>query len=152
LFRGFDALEHQLTRIVIPVADAPLQLDEPGTYTIFHEYRSTIDGRSYAADKITNLIVELHGPNGQSVGLKSNATSNYTMQENAGRSLFDFEARETGTYRLKATYGDRRAEPQTVLAIGRGFMLNLFTMVLTGMAFALGGLATGLGIGITVFI
>src|SRR4026209_1626844 len=50
-------------RIVMP-GSAVLGLDTPGSYTIFHERRSVVDGRYYASDSVDGLKVTLADPRG----------------------------------------------------------------------------------------
>ncbi|MGH6915851.1 MAG: hypothetical protein ACREH3_19345, partial [Geminicoccales bacterium] len=47
LFTSVGELGDELPQIVVPGA-AELSLQEPGTYTIFHEHESIVDGRYYS--------------------------------------------------------------------------------------------------------
>jgi len=43
------AVDERLIRVVVP-GSAVLTLDKPGSYTIYHEKKSTVDGRYYASE------------------------------------------------------------------------------------------------------
>src|SRR5262245_38697010 len=53
MFRIDDATARML-RVLVP-GQADLVLKEPGTYTIYHEYRSTLEGRVYNVDAVSGL-------------------------------------------------------------------------------------------------
>ncbi len=82
----------------------------------------------------------------------SKTNTRYSVASTAGRSLFDFEARTPGTYQISATYDGGRKEPQTVLAIDRGFVGGLIMTILGAMAIAFGGMGIAVAIAVVVFI
>lgn len=146
-----DSAERMM-RVVVP-GQADLVLKEPGTYTIFHEYQSTFGGRVYDVDAVSGLNVTVRTrPGGQDIPLKSAAGTRYRVGSNAGRSLFDFEVRAPGTYQISARYDGGRKEPQTVLAIDRGFVGDLVMTILGAIAMAFAGMGAAIAIVIVVFI
>jgi hypothetical protein len=74
------------------------------------------------------------------------------VASHAGRSLFDFEVKEPGVYQVVASYDGGRKEPQTVLAIDRGFVGDLVMTILGSLAMAFTGMGIAIAIAVVVFI
>jgi hypothetical protein len=147
LFSALGSFDRMI-RIVVP-GEIDITLNETGSHTIFHEYRSSVDGRVYDVPNASGLTVTLNARgSGADVPLRSSAGANYSGGAGAGRSLFSFEITEPGFYRLSATYRDGRKEPQTVLAIGHSvisdFVLRLLAAILS--------LLVGLGVAVAMII
>lgn len=146
-----SALGQGLIQVVVP-GEAALALTEPGTYTIFHERESVVDGRIYASESISGLAVTVRTPAGAPVALAPVTTSStYTFGGRTGVAAFTFELATPGSYRLAARYADGRREPRVVLAIGRNFMGSLLTTVFGGLAIAFGGGAIAVWIAVRTF-
>jgi hypothetical protein len=138
----------RMMRVAVP-GTLQLALDQTGTYTIFHEHRSVLDGQVYAVDGVMGLRIAVRSnATSELLPLRSTAGANYAFGSYAGRSLFDFEIDAPGTYELSASYADGRDQPRTVLAVGRGFVGDLLTTVLLSLvaAFTGAGLATTLAV------
>ncbi len=149
LFAALGSFD-QMIRMLAP-GQAELKLDRTGSYTIFHEHRSTLDGRVYDVGNVSGLAVTVtSGAGGANVPLQSAASTNYSSGSRAGRSLFSFEIREPGVYRLSASYRDGRKEPQTVLAVGHQAVSGFVTSLLAAMACLFAGL--GIAVGIIVIV
>jgi hypothetical protein len=152
LAAGLAGSAERMTRVVVP-GQAELDLQQPGNYTIFHEYQSTIGNRVYNVESVSGLNVSVRAKaGGPPLPLRSGVSSQYNYSGHAGRSLFNFEIREPGSYILSAAYDDGRKEPQTVLAIDRGFVGSLVVTILGALALALGGMATAITMFIVVFV
>src|SRR4051812_32706950 len=120
LYLRENATVDRMIRVVVP-GTAELTL-AGGVYTIFHEYRSVVAGRSYAVDGISGLLIDLRERRGGAeIMLNSAPGLSYSQGDRSGRSLFAFEIREAGTYPLAASYSDGRG-PQSVLAIARDYL------------------------------
>jgi hypothetical protein len=142
----------RMMRVVVP-GETQLMLKEPGTYTIFHEHRSAFEGKAYHVDTVSGLRVLIRArPGGQVVPLKSATGASYSVGSHAGRSLFDFEIPAPGTYEISAAYDGGRQQPQTVLAIDRGFVGELLLTILSAIALAFAGMGTAIALIIVVFI
>ena len=142
----------RMIRVLVP-AQTDLMLKEAGTYTIFHEYQSTFEGRVYDVDSVSGLNITVRTwPGGEDIPLRSTTDTRYRVASTAGRSLFDFDVRAPGTYRISATYDDGRKEPRTVLAIDRGFIGSLVMTILGGIAMALVGTGAAIAIAVVVFV
>jgi hypothetical protein len=140
----------RMMRLVVP-GEAELRLTQTGTYTIFHEYRSTLDGRVYDTPSVDGLDVTVRAlPSGRLIELMRGGDSSYSLGGSAGRSLFDFEVSEPGAYRIAGAYADGRREPQAVLAVDRGFVGDLLITILVAIACAFGGTGGAIVVAILV--
>jgi hypothetical protein len=90
-------------------------------------------------------------PGGQVIPLKSATGASYSVGSYAGRSLFDFEVPAPGTFEISATYDGGRRQPQTVLAIDRGFVEDLLRTILGALALAFAGMGAAIAIAVVVF-
>ena len=142
----------RMMRVLVP-GQEEIYVKEPGTYTIFHEYQSTFEGRVYDVAEVSGLSVAVRTvPGGEEVPLSTASGTRYRVGSNAGRSLFNFEARAPGTYRIAAAYDGGRKEPQTVLAIDRGFVGDLVLTILGALAMAFAGMGAAVAISVLVFV
>ena len=145
------ALGQGLIQVVVP-GEVTLALAEPGSYTIFHERNSVVDGRLYASESISGLAVSLRAPAGAPVALEPVTTSSsYTFGGRTGVAAFSFEVATPGSYRLAVRYADGRREPRAVLAIGRNFMGGLLTTIFGALALAFGGGALAVWIAVRTY-
>jgi hypothetical protein len=129
ILRSFD---HQ--RIVAPGTDT-FQIERTGSYRIFHEHSTTLNGRSIRQTTPPDgLEVQLLDPRGQQVSLSPSSGETYSYMSSEGTSLFSFDAPHVGTYTLTATLEDGDPGP-VVLTIGRGMMRfvgGLFAVICGG--------------------
>jgi hypothetical protein len=138
LWPRLGSVDAGLIRVVVP-GNATLMLDKPGTYTIFHEKQSVVDGKYYASDTVTGLRVELAAEaGGAPVRIVEPSTStSYSIANRKGSSIFAFTVDQPGRYRL--TTG--MTGGQAVLAIGQGTFGAIFALVGGTIAIAFAGLA-----------
>lgn len=141
--------EH-LTRFVVP-GEETLTL-EAGSYTIFHEPQGVIDGKIYAGGSIEGLTVTVTGPDGSDVPLAAAGSGRYSLGGHTGFSVFDFTAASPGAYVIAGSYADDAPGPQTVLAVGAGFLSGLLTTIFGSLAIAFGGAIVAVIIGVTVLV
>jgi len=101
LLPRLGSVDAGLIRVVVP-GNATLTLDKPGTYTIFHEKQSVVDGKYYASDTVTGLRVELAAEaGGAPVRIVEPSTStSYSIGNRKGASIFAFTIDQPGRYRL----------------------------------------------------
>ncbi len=140
LWIGMLAVAHSTAgfdRVVVP-GSAVLTLDERGAHTIYHERRSTVDGRVYTAAGIEGLRVELTSePGGRVVRLAPpRKPYQYSIDGNEGVAAFSFDIAEPGRYRLVAAYHEGQAGGPTVLAFEHRFMDRMLSLIFE--AFAVG--------------
>ncbi len=133
-----SSIDAGMIRIVVPGSGA-IVLDKPGTYTVFHEKRSTVDGQYYASESVPGLRIELVSDrDGTPVRLVEPSTSTeYTIGNRKGASIFAFTIDQPGRYRLTT----RMSSGQAVLAIGQGTFGAIFAIVGGALAIAFGGIA-----------
>ena len=141
----------RMIRVVVP-GEIELRLNEPGNYTIFHEYRSTFEGRVYNVESIPPLEITVRSrASGAALPLRNTTAASYTVGNRSGRSLYHFEAASPGAYQLTATYADGRRQPETVLSIDRGFVGELLLTILASLAMAFGGMLLAIALFVVVF-
>ena len=133
----------RMIQVIVP-GQSELTLDKAGTYTIFHEYRSTVGTRVFAVETVSGLSVTVRSKaTGEDVLLQTTTGASY-------RSILNFKITEPGTYLLIAGYSDGRREPQTVITVDRGFVGSILLTVGAAFALLFGGLA-GAG-GLVIFV
>ncbi len=148
---GIGDLRAALTRFVVP-GNIDLTLGEPGLYTIFHESESVVDGKLYAAPSIGGLRITVVGDDGNSIPVANpNFSAHYAVGGHTGEAVLVFSIATPGRYRLSATYPSGQAEPETVLAVGRGFVGALLQMIFGALASAFVGFAAALALALTTY-
>jgi hypothetical protein len=149
---GIAGLQKALTRVVVP-GSSELTLDEPGGYTIFHEPESVVDGRVYSVQSVAGLRVTVVAePDGTAIPtVEPGATSRYAIGSHSGVSILSFDIAQPGRYRLTAEYAGGRAEPQTVLAIGHGFVGRLLGTIFGAIGAVFVGFGAALALALTTY-
>jgi hypothetical protein len=137
LWPRLGAVDAGMIRVVVP-GNATLDLGKAGTYTIFHEKRSVVDGRFYASDTVSGLRVDVTAEaTGAPVRLEPATSTSYSMGSRQGTSIFAFAVEQPGRYRLTTNL----VGGQAVLAIGQGMLGTMFALVGGTIAIAFAGLA-----------
>jgi hypothetical protein len=124
---------------------------QPGSYTLFHEYKAVIDGRYYETPEVTGLHVIVANAQGDPVALGSATDTRYTLPGHAGVSLLAFDITAPGTYMLSASYADPNG-PETVLAVGQGFIWKLFGLIGGTIAIAFAGIGSAIAIASVTYV
>ena len=92
-----------------------LTLDEPGTYTIYHEADSAVDGKLYSAPNIAGLSVKVAAEgSGQAIAVvEPGFNSSYGIGGHSGKSVLAFDIVSPGRYRLstRSPTAARRRRP-----------------------------------------
>jgi len=145
---GLGGIESRLMQVVMPGGVA-LNLKEPGTYTIYYEHKSVVDGRVHVGAGMGGLRLSMRGPGGDVQLVPNSAGATYTFGSREGRSIYSFTATAPGEYRITGTLPDGRAEPTVVLAIETGLIGGMARMIGGAIGMAFGGLAIA---GILVFV
>jgi hypothetical protein len=135
------AADAGMIRVVVP-GNAVLTLDKAGQYTIYHEKKSTVDGRYYASETVSGLRLRLADEaTGTPVKLTEPAVAaNYTIGNKTGSSIYAFTIDLAGRYRLAADLAEGRSEPKAVLAIEQGMLGEMFSLIFGTMAIAFAGM------------
>lgn len=144
LVTRLPTLDDGLQQIVVPGSrDLALQ---PGVHTVFLERHSVVDGRVYAVDELSGLQVRVQAADGTPVEVTTPVGSaSYSLGARQGDAINVFRVETAGTYRVSASY-EGQAGPQTVIAVGLGFMTSIFATVLS----ALGAVFLGIILGVAV--
>jgi hypothetical protein len=141
-----------LTRVVVP-GEQVLALAETGTYTIFHEAESVIDGHLYTATDIQGLKVSITAEDGGAVPVTpSSGKESYTLGGHSGVSVLAFDIVKPGSYRLAAAYDDGRSGPMTILAVGRNFLGRLLVTIFGAFGVGFAGFIAALVLTLVTFL
>ena len=143
---GIAEMRDRLQRVVVP-GTGTLTLDEPGTYTIYHEHQSAVGGRTYSNPPILSGLTctvtskESGGPASLS---EVTMSKTYTLGSRAGIAVWQFDVEKAGEYQLSATYAPGATGPPVVLAVGRrlfGWIAKKILGLIAGLValFLLGG-------------
>jgi len=108
-------------QIIVP-GGRELYLPEAGKYTIFYEYLSIIDGKTYSTGE--TLLPMLAGLESQQYYASFEVTKpsrirKYKVGGRAGVSVFEFEIESSGNYALFTKYAGDVSGPDVVFAIGK---------------------------------
>ncbi|MNE43990.1 hypothetical protein D3C80_1381960 [compost metagenome] len=150
LFTQLSKLDDGLEQIVVPGA-RELRL-EPGRHTVFLEYSSVVDGRVYRVDQVSGLTVHVAAADGAPVAVSAPmGSASYSLGGRQGEAINVFDVEQAGAYRISADY-DGAAGPQTVIAVGQGFMGRLFTTILSALGAAFLGMILAAAVVVGVYL
>jgi hypothetical protein len=153
IFTGISSISDELVQVAAP-GKADLDLQEPGSYTIFYENQSYFNGSFYyAGEGVPELqfeIIELS--TGASIATYAPSGSfTYSIGGRVGRSILDFQTSRPGIYRISTSYPDGSTEPKVVLAIGHGLLEDTLSAVLTSLAAFFGSIIIAAGMAIVIY-
>ncbi|HEY4891065.1 MAG TPA: hypothetical protein VII10_05140 [Reyranella sp.] len=145
------AADAGMMRVVVP-GNALLVFDKPGPYMIYHEKKSTVDGRYYASDNVDGLSLGLTADaTGAQVKLvEPKMATSYSIGNRSGSSIYAFTLDRPGRYRLATNLAGGRADAKAVLAIGQGTVGELFATIFGAIAISFAGLGVAAAIVFTV--
>lgn len=144
LFHGLTHATDSLTQIVVP-GSAQLHL-QPGSYTVFLEEQSVVDGKIYSATQsINGLSCRVNAArDGASVALtKPTTNTTYSVNGREGHSVLAFPIKQAGTYTFACAYDENVKGPNTVVAVGSGVGAAITRTVLGGLVEFFGGGVAG---------
>lgn len=136
LVTGILGVGQSFKQVVVP-GESELYLDQAGNYTIFHEYRSVVDGKIYnTSSSLSGLQCTIVDKSNNSKLPMSVSWSNskYEIGNREGVSVFEFKIDKPGIYILSANYDQNSDMQKTVLAIGRDFGGNLLGLIFGAIA------------------
>lgn len=140
------------TRFVVP-GTHELDFDDTGKYTLFYEYKSSVDGRSYSTGEyLKGVTVSIASEDGTCLVPVSSTSGNmsYEIGSRAGKSLFEFKIQEPGTYIVTTEYRDRTSTSEVVFAIGPTF--DILGNMLRSFGIGFGGFVLGILVLAWVFL
>ena len=154
LVDGLSDLSGGLTQVVVP-GSQELTFSKTGAHTVFHEHKSIVGSKMYSMTPggLAGLQCRLVSKaDGQEILLSpTSMSSTYSMGSRSGVGVFDFNIDSPGEYLFSASYPPEQEGPQAVLAIGHGFVEQLLTTVLGGLAIMFGSLTAAIAIALTTF-
>jgi hypothetical protein len=153
IFTRLDAVAASMRRFVVP-GTAELTLEQPGTYTIYHEASSVIDGKLYVSENVNGLQVRVAAvPGDVPVQVSTpGGSENYSMGGASGVAVLAFDVTSPGRYRLTAGYDGGKTEPKVVLMVARGMLRRMMSAIFGGIALGIGGFAVALAIIVTTAV
>ena len=150
---GIGGVGTGLVQVIVP-GGAELDLKEAGTYTIFHEHTSQVDGRVFTPVDISGMRVTVRSvADGKEIAVRPpSGRQTYNVGGRSGRSVLAFSIDTPGRYRLAGAYDDGRQQPQAVLAVSGTFVGELLTTIFMALGIAFTGIAAGIVIAIVVLV
>jgi hypothetical protein len=145
LIHGITHATDSLTQVVVP-GGAQLAL-KPGSYTVFLEEQSVVNGRVYSTTQsVAGLTCQVRSlQNGSAIPL-SQATVNttYTVNGRSGHSVLEFPIQTGGSYNFSCDYGTDAVGPQVVVAVGSGVGEAIFRTIFEGLASLFAGVGAAM--------
>ena len=150
LWSGLSHLTDSLTQVVVP-GQANLALTTPGTYVVFLEEQSVVNGQIYStSESVAGLACAVKSEaSDQTIPIrKAKVSMTYSMGGRSGRSVLEFDVTRAGSYLFSCDYPPDSKGPQVVVAVGAGFGQRLTFTVISSLASLFGGLLFG---GLAIF-
>ncbi len=150
---GIQGFAGSMQRMVMPRSYF-ITLPEAGRYVIFHEYQSSVAGRTFATGSVnlSGMRVSLVGKaTGEQVKLAPPSASYSYSSGVSGVSMMEFDATRPGLYQFTAWY-DRGAGPEVVLAIGRGSGDMMWGVIMRSLVVLFTAIALSIFTGIVLFL
>lgn len=147
LQRGIPELTGGMIQLVMP-GTVEVELAEPGTYTVYHEHESLVDGRVYRTGDhhIAGLRIRVHdATDGREIPLSQpGGQSSYELGNRSGVSIAKFTITEGGRYAVVGTFDDEAHAEPLVLALSRGFLRRMVALIGAGFGIMGGFGAAGI--------
>jgi len=161
LLTGIKGATATLTQVVVPGGVA-LNITNPGSYTIFLEQPSTVNGKTYSStESVDALLCNMTEQLPSQTSTESPRTAvplrrpsvniTYSLGNRAGRSVLEFRADEPALYHLSCAYPEGKAGPETVLAIGTGVGARIVGTLMRSFWGLMVGIGLAAGVIITIF-
>ena len=121
-------------KVVLP-AEQELDFPEVGLYTIYYEFNTTLDGQIIRnPESPPTMQISLTSKSSPENKININAMnyqSTYTIGNNQGTGVFEFEVTESGTYLFKGSHSGGKEYGPVVLVVGKGMVETLYKAVLS---------------------
>ena len=133
-----------LTQVVVP-GSADVSFSQKGAYAVYYEYRSVIDGVSYARAEYPPIMrCQLRSKvTGEDVRLEpTNVEGNVYVTHNPNRAAVVYKQisiDQPGIYTFSCQYTDGRSIPKSVMAVGPNIVLEFFNVALKPLAAIVSG-------------
>lgn len=147
LHQANQSIHNGFKRFIIP-GTFTVEVQEPGTYTIYHEFRSNFRGKSYLTPALPQMKVSAENKiNHEPVKLSrvENPTE-YEMGESQGRELYTFEVEKPMAVKVDVEWADGSEEPVTVFSVAGNFSQKMTEAFTRGILFLILFIVAGLGV------
>jgi uncharacterized membrane protein len=136
-------------RFLAPGAGA-IEVSQPGGYVVWHEHRTVFEGRSYdlPARLPHGASIEVTGPDGSRLALRSSGTSTYKSGNVERAALAEFEAKAPGRYAV-AVQGTFMP---LVIAVGPDVVWPMLRAIGGAIAAAVIGIGAGGALALYAFL
>jgi hypothetical protein len=153
VYTRLNGLARELVQVIVP-GEADVTFRQPGTYTIYFEHESVVNGQVYrTAGDIAGLVVRLSSSNGDPINLvPPSFSSNYSIAGRSGEAVLTGTIDEPGQYHLSAAYDDARNQPRAVLAIGLGVPTKIITAILIALGIGFCAFLAAVLIAVVTFV
>jgi hypothetical protein len=128
MFKDFDSETGSIMQRVIVPGSGELELSNTGSYTIFYEYRSEMNGVEYqTGGNLPDMDCSLtNGETKLEISPSfSQARYRSEVHDRAGVAVMQFEVEQPGTYTLACAYTDGSERPEIVLAATEEFLTEI---------------------------
>ncbi|HME82252.1 MAG TPA: hypothetical protein VKF82_09265 [Candidatus Eremiobacteraceae bacterium] len=143
----FKSLQTAFARVVVPGSDE-LHLSKPGTYVIYYEYRSDINGEIFETPETTDIKCSIVSRTGRTIEIvPASLNAEYDFGGRAGKAIAQFVAPDAGMYVINCDYaGGKGTRIALAIAppVAAGFIASFFKWL--ALAFA------SLGFGLIILI
>lgn len=122
---------------------ADYMFNEPGRYTVFHEYESVFEGAYFSSSEVVSELKVGVRPSGGGAAIAirgAGVNASYNVSGRSGVAIFEFDITEPGSYRVDARYGGGGTKPTIILAIGHDFTGGLFSLIFSSLGIMFAGL------------
>lgn len=135
LFSQLNQIDKSMVRFLVP-GKAVVELERPGKYTIYHEFKSEYKGERYAVTNLpTPRVTVMYKPQNKEISVeKLYGRSSYSFGDTMGRGLMTFDVSQPGKYEIRVAYQNGSDTPKTVFAVGEGMVRRILTVVFGGLA------------------
>jgi len=129
LVTGLADVTEGLVRFTAP-GEATITIEDPGSYTVFHEYRSSFEGKVFSGPTtLPGMNIQMVGPGGVTPVVRASTTDfTYNFGSSAGYAVGSIEIERAGEYNVRSAYTSGSGD-EVVLALGRGKFLSAFLSV-----------------------
>jgi len=136
MWTNLMGLTDQLKQVLAP-GTSEVILEETGTYTIFHEYRSVYQGQAFSSrGNLSGLRCSLvQKETGRPVSIEGiSYSATYERGGRKAEGVWTFEISQPGVYIMTTSYQDNATVPVHILAVGHGFLAKLLKLIFTNIA------------------
>jgi hypothetical protein len=140
LFSAASSIGSGMMQMTAP-GNAEMDLKEPGEYTIYYESQSYFNGSVYnTAERIPGLQISVsEKASGQTLATYTATGTTYSIGSRTGQSITAFNVERPGIYWINTTY-PKAPGPEVVLAVGRGFVEDIFYLAIVAMLILFGSI------------